>query len=127
MAAPPFVLPGRLELPEGLVGLPSLHSFDVRPPDTSGLIELVSVDDPHVGFAAVGADAVLDGYTSTLVANGVAGRDAIVLVLLAVHGDPPVVTANLAGPLVVAPDGSARQPVLEGSAFPLRAPVAAAV
>lgn len=126
MTAPPFVLPDRLELPEGLVGLPTLRAFDVHPPDTGGLIELISVDDPQFGFAAVAADAVRDGYTSTLVENSVVGPDAIVLVLLAVHGDPPVVTANLAGPLVVAPDGRARQHVLEGPEFSLRAPVAAA-
>lgn len=121
----PPALPPRLELPDGLVGLPALRSFDVRPIEPSGLIELVSLDDPDFGFAAAPAEAVREGYTTALVASGFAGADATVLVLLAVHGDPPVVTANLAGPLVLSPDGTGRQLVLEGPAFPLREPVAA--
>ena len=49
--------------------------------------------------------------------------DDVLLVLLASHGDPAVVTANLAGPLVVAPDGTTRQLVLEDPSFELRARV----
>jgi hypothetical protein len=117
-------VPVRLELRDGLVGLPSLRSFDVRPMGATGLMELVSLDVPDFGFAAAQAEAVREGYTTGLVAAGLAEPDAAVLVLLAAHGDPPIVTANLAGPLVLAPDGSGRQLVLEGAQFPLREPVA---
>ena len=48
-----------------------------------------------------------------------------VLAILAVHGEPPAVTANLAGPLVLDMDkATARQLVLEDPEFPLQAPVA---
>lgn len=120
----PSGVAARLELPDGLVGLPELRSFDVRPIGTTGFVELVSLDVPDCGFAASPADAVRDGYAADLVQRGFADPDAGVLVLLAVHGDPPVITANLAGPLVLTPDGTGRQLVLEGPEFPLRVPVA---
>jgi len=118
-------LPTRLELADGLVGLPAARSFDVRPLASEGLLELVSRDDPGLGFVAARVESIRDGYTSELVTAGLADQLAQVLVLLAVHGDPPGVTANLAGPLVVAPDGVARQLVLEGPAYALQAPVGA--
>jgi flagellar assembly factor FliW len=55
-----------------------------------------------------------------LAGRGLTAEGAEVLVLLAVHGDPPAVTANLAGPLVIE-DGLGRQLVLEDPTFPLRA------
>lgn len=120
------VPPTRLELADGLVGLPAARSFEVRPVPSGELIELVSLDDPDLGFVAAPADTVRAGYTSELVTAGFAAADTAVLVLLAVHGDPPMVTANLAGPLVVAPDGTGRQLVLEGTQFPLHERVGAA-
>ena len=119
-------LPTRLDLPDGLVGLPAARSFDVRPFQPDGLMELVSLDDPGLGFVAAPAETIRKGYSAELVAAGFAEATATVLVLLAVHGDPPSVTANLAGPLVVAPGGSGRQLVLEGAQFPLHEPVGAA-
>lgn len=119
-------LPSRLELAEGLVGLPDARSFDVRPLPSEGLIELVSLDDPGIGFVAAWVETIREGYSAELVAAGFADSPATVLVLLAVHGDPPIVTANLAGPLLVAPDGSGRQLVLEGAQFPLHEPLALA-
>lgn len=123
MPSPTVALPPRLQLPEGLVGLPAARSFDVRPFPSGGLAELVSLDDPGLGFVAAWVESIREGYSSQLVASGLADPQAIVLVLLAVHGDPPEVTANLAGPLVVAPDGNGRQLVLEGTQFSLQAPV----
>ena len=123
MPAPIDVLPTRLELADGLVGLPAARSLEVRPFASAGLVELVSVDDPGLGFVAARADTIREGYTSELVATGQADSEASVLVLLAVHGEPPAVTANLAGPLVVAPDGRTRQLVLQGERYPLQAPV----
>ena len=46
------------------------------------------------------------------------------LAILAVHGEPPAVTANLAGPLVIdMQKATARQLVVEDPEFPLQAPV----
>lgn len=118
-------VPRRLELRAGLVGLPELRSFDVRPVGPDGLLELLSLDDPAFGFAATDCELVRPGLTAQVVEATQAAPEASVLVLLAAHGEPPTVTANLAGPIVVMPDGTAQQVVLEGPSFPLRAPVAA--
>ena len=51
-------------------------------------------------------------------------KDALVLVVLTVHEDPPGVTANLLGPLVVnVTTGRARQLVLAASEYSARQPV----
>ncbi len=113
-----------LDLPDGLVGLPDLVRFELRAVDDSALLELVSLDDPAFGVAAVPLTAIRPGLVAELSGRGLAGPDDDILVLLSVHGDPPVVTANLAGPLVVDRSGRGRQLVLEGPAFPLRDPVA---
>jgi flagellar assembly factor FliW len=110
-----------LRLPEGLVGLASLVSFEVRPVGDGTLVELVSLDDPSFGWIAAPADAVRDGIHRDLAARGLVGPGERVVVLLATHGDPPVVTANLAGPIVINPDGAGRQLVLEDPDYPIRA------
>ena len=76
---------------------------------------------PARGGRAAAADDVRPGMTATLRATGRLGSDDVLLVLLASHGDPAVVTANLTGPLVVAPDGETHQLVLEDPSFELRA------
>lgn len=116
-------IPSELVFSEGLVGLPNLRRFTAIRVGEGALVDLAALDDAGFGFAALPADVVRHGFAATLVAHGVADEDDLVLVLLAVHGEPPVVTANLAGPIVLQPDGSARQLVLEGPEFPLRAPV----
>jgi flagellar assembly factor FliW len=125
MTPPTATLPTRLELADGLVGLPAAHSFEVRPFASDGLMELVSLDDPDLGFVAAQVEMIREGYSAELLASGLSDPQATVLVLLSVHGDPPTVTANLAGPLVVGLDGGGRQLVLEGAQYPLHALVAA--
>lgn len=112
-----------LTLPDGLVGLPGLVSFQVHPVDDSDLVELVSQDDPAFVVAAVPLASIRPAVLDEIRARGLAAPEDTVLVFLSVHGDPPVVTANLAGPLVIGGDGRGRQLVLEGPAFPLREPV----
>ena len=109
--------------PDGLVGLPDLVEFGLAPVADSPLFELVSRDDPSFGFVAARADDVSPGMSATLTERGLADPADDVLVLLTVRDDPPVVTANLAGPLVLTADGVGRQLVLEDPAYPLRAPV----
>lgn len=116
-------MPARLAFPDGLVGLPELVRFAREPIDGTVFHELISLDDPTFRFAAAGADDVRPGISADLTERGLVPEGAEVLVLLAVHGDPPSVTANLAGPLVIE-DGVGRQLILEDPAFPLRAPVA---
>jgi flagellar assembly factor FliW len=120
-----LALPARLEFPAGLVGLPELVGFAFEPIEGTVVHELVSLDDPTFRFAAANADDVRPGITADLIGRDLVPEGAQVLVLLAVHGDPPSVTANLAGPLVVDQAGIGRQLVLEDADYPLRQPLAA--
>ena len=114
----------QLTLPDGLVGLPALTRFTIAPVDDGPLLELVSADQPDFGFLVMAGEIVRPGLGALLVGRGLAAPDEDVLVLLSIHGDPPAVTANLAGPIVIAVDGrSARQLVVEDPSLPLRAPV----
>ena len=111
-----------LTLSLGLVGLPEATEFILRPDADSGLVELISTAADGFDFIASPLNRVRPGLRERLVTQGDAGPSDLVLVLLAVHGEPAVVTANLAGPIVVDPAaGTGRQLVLEGDDFPLRA------
>jgi len=115
----------QLTIPEGLVGLPAATRFAVHADDASPIVELVSTDVSGLGFLASPLEGIRPGLRERLVELGHAAAGEVVLILLAVHGDPPSVTANLAGPIVIHPvDRIGRQLVLEGDEFPLRAPVA---
>ena len=112
-----------LDFPAGLVGLPDAHHFEVGAFGDEGLVELVSLDEPGLGFVAAPAEYVRPGMTDELRLHGLASPAEELLVLLSLHGG--AVTANLAGPLAVDPaDRLARQLVLEDPRFPVRAPVA---
>lgn len=124
----PEIPPAEIVFPHGLVGLPSLVRHQLRTMPESELYELVSIDDPAMGFIAAQVDSVKAGATDLLRRRGLVDEHEWVLAILAVHGEPPAVSANLAGPIVVDTDhATARQLVLEDPEFPLRAPVAGPV
>jgi hypothetical protein len=114
-------VPPILTFPEGLVGLPDVRLLETVPIAGGQFVELLDPEDPALGWLAASAEDVRPGMSATLRATGRMGADDVLLVLLASHGDPAVVTANLAGPVVVAPDGEAHQLVLEDPSFELRA------
>lgn len=115
-----------LTLPKGLVGLPEERGFALSTDAGSGLMEMRSTRRGGLDFYAAQIDRIRPGLRELLVSGGHAGADDVVLVLLSVHGEPPVLTANLAGPIVVdSRMGIGRQLVLEGDEFPLRAPLSA--
>jgi flagellar assembly factor FliW len=114
--------PAELTFPDGIVGLPTLVRFSVRPVD-GPLVELLSLDEPGFGLLAIAGEIVRPGLGALLAARDLAGSEDEILVVLAVHGDPPAVTANLAGPIVVTAAGTARQVVVEDPDLPVRAPV----
>lgn len=118
-------LPPELTFRDGLVGFPALHRFTVRTAD-GPIVELVSVEEPEFGLLVALGDLVRPGLAALLAERDFVVPAEDVLVVLSIHGDPPAVTANLAGPIVVGPDGVARQLVVEDPGLPLRAPVAAA-
>lgn len=116
-----------LTLPLGLVGLPEETGFTLRTDPASGVVALCSTRLEGLDFYAAPIDQIRPGLRELLVSQDHAGADDMVLVLLSVHGEPPALTANLAGPIVVDPrEGIGRQLVLEGDEFPLRAPLSAA-
>jgi hypothetical protein len=114
-------VPPVLSLADGMVGMPDTKSLEVVPIAGGDFVELIDRDEPALGWLAAAADDVRPGMTASLRAGGRVEADEILLVLLASHGEPAVVTANLAGPIAVAPDGSARQLVLEDPGYEVRA------
>ena len=110
--------------PEGLVGLPALVRHRLSAVPETALFEIVSDDDPTMGFIAAPADSVKPGTSDRLRERGLVGEGEWVLAILAVHGDPPTITANLAGPVVIDMGKAiARQLIIEDPEFPLQVPV----
>ena len=116
----------QLTFPDGLVGLPGLVRFAIRAVD-GAIVELQSLDEPEFGVLAIAGELVRPGLGALLVERALADPADEVLVLLSIHGDPPAVTANLAGPIVVSVDGTGRQIVVEDPDLSVRARVGAAV
>jgi flagellar assembly factor FliW len=122
------VPPAEVAFPDGLVGLPQLVHHTLTPVKDSSLFELISKEDPAIGFIAVPAEDVKPGTTEALRSRGLINENEWVLAILAVHGEPPLITANLAGPIVIdIAQATGRQLVLEDPEFPLQAPVSDAV
>jgi flagellar assembly factor FliW len=116
-----------IDFPDGLVGLPGLVRHRLSAVPDTALYEIVSNDDPTIGFIAAAVDNVKPGATEILLERGLISEGEWVLAILAVHGEPPAVTANLAGPLVIDMDkATARQLIIEDPNFPLQAPVSEA-
>jgi flagellar assembly factor FliW len=113
-----------LTLPDGLVGLPGLVRFAIRVVD-GAIVELQSLDEPDFGVLAIAGELIRPGLGALLVERSLAAPTDEVLVLLSIHGEPPAVTANLAGPIVVGADGTGRQVVVEDPDLSVRAPVGA--
>ncbi len=118
-----ITIPAVLVLPEGMVGLPDVQTLDTTLIAGGQFVELVAREEPALGWLACAAEDIRPGMTAELAAAGRIPEDAVLLVLMASHGEPAVVTANLAGPLSVGPDGETRQLVLEGADYPVQARV----
>jgi flagellar assembly factor FliW len=117
-------LAAEIDFPDGLVGLPALVRHHLSAVPETALYEIVSNDDPTIGFIAAAADNVKPGTTDRLRERGLIGEGEWVLAILAVHGEPPAITANLAGPIAIDMEkATARQLVIEDPEFPLQAPV----
>lgn len=118
--------PHRILLSAGLVGLPGLRRFELRRLAEIGLLELACLDEPGFAVLVMPLAEIAPDRLERLRERGLVQPEENVLVLLAAHGEPPSVTANLAGPIVVGRRGRGRQLVVEDPAFPLRAPLARA-
>jgi flagellar assembly factor FliW len=114
------LIPAILSLPDGLVGLPDTRTIDVQPIAGGAFVELTDHDEPALGWLAVAAEDVRPGMTAALRAASRIAADEVLLVLLS-SPQPETVTVNLAGPIAVLADGTARQVVLEDPSYSVRA------
>lgn len=99
-----------LEFSEGLPGFESEHSFLlVERPQNHPLVFLQSILTPELCFPALPIHVVDRGYRPCLGGSDLellgftqqpsVGEDAVVLVLIAIHGQEP--TANLLAPVII--------------------------
>jgi len=117
-----------LTFPDGLVGFPELKVFRLFEPSGGYPLKfLQSTEHPEVSFVCMDAAAIDMSYEVPLSEEEAKflllekPEDAMVMALVAVPEDPRLMTANLAGPLVVnAKTLQGRQIVLDTSQYPLK-------
>lgn len=120
-----------LTFPEGLQGFPEHRTFRLFEPQGGYPLKfLQAVEAPELSFVCMDAAAVKMDYEVPLPEEDAQSLeltvpdDAMILVLLVVPEDPRLMTANLAGPLVVnARTRAGRQIHLDPASYPLQYPV----
>jgi len=120
-----------LTFPAGLVGFPELQVFRLFEPSGGYPLKfLQSTERPEISFVCMDAAAIDLEYEVPLNDEEAdfllleKPEDALVMALVVVPEDPRLMTANLAGPLVVnAKTKQGRQIVLDTRQFPLKHPV----
>ena len=114
--------------PEGLVGFPTLGAFRLMEP-TGGypLKVLQAVDQEEISFVCIDVGAIQPDYEVPLgdeEAQSLAleqPQDALVLALVVIPEDVRMMTANLAGPLVInTKTFQGRQIILNPDKYPLK-------
>lgn len=124
--------PEEILFAEGLVGCSEWRRFVLLRDDQAAPVQMLQcLDEPEVGFFVVDPSAVVEDYQVEIPpeAGEAIGledwRDARLLCTLVMQQDPPLVTANLLGPLVVnRRNGRGVQVVLSGSSYSARHVVA---
>ncbi len=120
--------PSPVFFPEGLVGCPEWRHFTLeRPPELAPMALLVSQDEPNLSLPVVSPWLVKIDYAphlmeaDQLALQTEAGGDLQWLIILNVQREPPLLTANLLGPVVINPaTGLARQVILSLSGYSAR-------
>ena len=118
---------------DGLIGFPAWRRFALRPgPPSSPLRRLECLDEPSVCLTVVDPLCLDPGYRVAASKEDLLSLEledpaqALVLCTLTVRGEPPAVTANLLGPLLINPRSRlGRQLVLADSGYSVRHPIAA--
>ena len=114
-----------LVFPEGLIGCPDWQRFTLeRPPELAPMALLVSEDIPNLSLPVVSPWLIKVDYApqlaeaDQLALKAEAGVDLQWLVILNVQREPPLLSANLLGPVVFNPaSGLARQVILSLSGY----------
>jgi flagellar assembly factor FliW len=118
----------KVVFPAGLVGFPALEAFRLMEP-TGGypLKFLQAVDQEEVSFVCIDIAAIKPDYEVPLgeeEAQSLAlenSADALVLALVVIPENPRLMTANLAGPLVINTKTlQGRQIILNPDKYPLK-------
>jgi flagellar assembly factor FliW len=117
-----------LTFPAGLAGFPELTTFRLFEPSGGYPLRfLQSTEQPEISFVCMDAAAIKMDYEVPLGDEDAAflalekPEDALVMVLVVVPEDPRLMTANLAGPLVVnARTRQGRQVLLDTNKYPLQ-------
>ena len=120
-----------LSFPSGLVGFEKATAFRLFEPSGGYPLRfLQAVDQPELSFVCMDAGAIKMDYEVPLNDGDAAflalekPEDAMVLVLVVVPEDPRLMTANLAGPLVINTRTlQGRQVLLDTRQFPLKYPI----
>ncbi|WP_447977045.1 flagellar assembly protein FliW [Candidatus Nitrospira bockiana] len=122
-----------LSFPDGILGFPLSKRYVVLDHDRDVPFKwLQSADEPHLAFVI--ADPVLFATPydvripeEELRELGQAGSDVLVFVLVTVRSeDPPVLTGNLRGPVVVNPRTRAARQIILRDDYPTRCPLSLA-
>ncbi len=101
--------PAQFKLPEGLVGFPDYHSFELdQVPDQAPFLWLQLRGPVKLNFVVIEPRAILPDYELELFDEDAdflgikESGDAIVLNIVTVHNQrPEAATVNLAGPIIV--------------------------
>ncbi len=119
-----------ITFPHGLVGCETWKHFVLVETPGEPIQQLLCLDAPHIGFLITEAAAVYPGYRVELTEADeqalACGDDTPLEVYctLTLHREPPMLTANLLGPLVInRAAGVGKQLVLVNSGYPLKHPV----
>lgn len=129
----PPVLPTEVRFVEPLLGFPDEDAFTLTPIDPDGvLLALRSARDPGLRFVLTPAEVFFPDYRPSLVdavgpALGVESAGELrVLLMLTIGTGLSDATANLRGPVVLAPaTGRVLQVVLDDATLPMRQPLLA--
>ena len=116
---------------DGMVGCSEWRHFRLTPaPDGDPVMLLQSLDEPTLSLRVAAPESLCPGYRPRLSAEDLAAlglqdsSSARLLCVLTTHPNPPTLTANLLGPIVVNPaSGAARQVILDGASYPTDYPV----
>lgn len=130
----PVFLPregGEITFPAGLIGFPELRRFQLlEPSDAYPLKFLQPMDREDIHFVAIDVAAIKMDYQVPLSGEDAQAlaiedpSDALVLALVVIPEDPRLMTANLAGPILInLQTRLGRQVVLNTEQFPLKFPV----
>jgi flagellar assembly factor FliW len=130
----PVFLPrgeGEIAFPAGLIGFPDLRRFELlEPSDAYPLKFLHPLDRDDIHFVCIDVAAIKLDYQVPLSGDDALAlaiedpADALVLALVVIPEDPRLMTANLAGPILVnLRTRRGRQVVLNTEQFPLKFPV----